>query len=180
MDKIEPKKITAGDTITWTKSLSDYPATAGWVLTYTLINATNKIQMTASALGSDFLLSVPAATSAAYKKGVYSYQGYVTNGSERYMVVSGTIEVLPNLAAENALDNRSQVKRTLDAINAVIEKRATMDQEQYSISGRSLTRTPIPELIVLRDKYQTLYNAEVNAERIAKGLGTKNKIMVRQ
>ncbi len=179
MQTTEPRKITAGDTISWKKSLSEYPATSGWVLSYVLINATNKVSITASASGDDHLVSVSASTSAAWKKGDYTYQAYVTKSSERFMIGSGEIQILPNLAVENALDGRSQVKKTLDAINAVIEKRASIDQEQYSISGRSLSRTPIADLIVLRDKYQALYNSEVNADRVSKGLSPKNRIMVR-
>jgi hypothetical protein len=30
----EPVRITAGDTVAWTKALPDYPASAGWVLKY--------------------------------------------------------------------------------------------------------------------------------------------------
>lgn len=179
MDYIEPKEVTAGDTITWTKTLPDYPANSGWVLSYVLINAANKVQFSGSASGSDHLILIPATTSAAYKKGSYTYQAYVTKASERYTVGSGEIEIKPNLAAENALDNRSQVKRTLDAINAVIEKRASLDQESYTIAGRTLNRTPIADLIVLKNKYQALYNSEVNAARAAKGLGSKNRIMVK-
>ena len=28
----EPSRVTAGDTVTWSKTLSDYPATSAWVI----------------------------------------------------------------------------------------------------------------------------------------------------
>ena len=62
----EPARVTAGDTIAWTKTLSDYPASAGWVLAYTLINAGAKITITAAASGDDHAVTVLAATSAGY------------------------------------------------------------------------------------------------------------------
>ena len=46
------------------------------------------------------------------------------------------------------------VRRVIDAIEAVIERRATKDQKSYSIDGRSLERTPIDELLLLRDRYR--------------------------
>ena len=58
----EPTSITAGDSVAWTRSLSDYPASAGWSLAYTLINAAAKITINASAAGDDHAVSVSAAT----------------------------------------------------------------------------------------------------------------------
>jgi hypothetical protein len=62
----EPSRVTAGDTIAWTKSLPDSPASSGWILKYRLINAAGKIDITATAAGNDHAVSVPAATSAAW------------------------------------------------------------------------------------------------------------------
>ena len=62
---------------------------------------------------------------------------------------------------------------------AVIEKRATKDQESYSLNGRSLTRTSVEELQRLKNNYQAMYNAEVRRERIKNGLGHSGKIKTR-
>ena len=69
---LEPSRVTAGDTITWLRSLADYPASAGWVLSYTLINSAAKISITATASGADHLVTVAAATSAAYTPATYT------------------------------------------------------------------------------------------------------------
>ena len=68
-DTVEPKRITAGDSVTWTRSLSDYPASSGWVLSYALINAAGKISITATASGADHLISVSATTSVGWAAG---------------------------------------------------------------------------------------------------------------
>lgn len=175
----EPAEIQAGDTIQWKKTLSDYPASSGWVLSYTLINAAAKITITGTASGDDHLVSVTAATSAGYGAGTYAWQAVATLGSARYTVGSGTMTVKANLAAATTLDNRTHVKKTLDAIEAVIENRASMDQQAYTIEGRSLTRTPMADLIKLRDKYNALYLQEQNAEAVNAGRGGKNRIFVR-
>ena len=68
----EPTQIRAGDSITWLKTLNDYPATDSWVLHYRLINSAGKFDVTATASGSDHLVSISAATSATYTAGKYT------------------------------------------------------------------------------------------------------------
>ena len=70
----EPAAVNAGDTVRWRRALADYPASAGWALTYTLLNAAGKITITASAQGDDHLVSVPAATSAGWAAGDYAWR----------------------------------------------------------------------------------------------------------
>ena len=67
----------------------------------------------------------------------------------------------------------------LEAIQAVIESRATKDQEEYTIAGRSLKRTPLPELIKLLNFYETRVAGEQAAENLAKGTGRPRAIQVR-
>ena len=67
----------------------------------------------------------------------------------------------------------------LDAIEAVIENRATLDQERYRINDRELWRTPVTELIKLRQRYRAEVQAEKNAERIRNGTGIGGRIQFR-
>ena len=175
----EPQTITAGDTVQWKKQIDDYPASDDWVLSYAMVSGSKKYSLTASASGDDHLVSIAATTSAAYEAGEYYWQAYVTKDSERRLVGSGRLKINPNFADLSNFDARSHVKKTLDAIEAVVEGRATKDQEEYTIGTRSLKRTPIQDLLVLRDKYKGEYLREVNAENISKGLGSKNRILVR-
>ena len=62
----EPESLVAGDTVTWQKTLSDYPASDGWVLSYRLINAAGNIDITSSASGDDHLVSVAATATAGW------------------------------------------------------------------------------------------------------------------
>jgi hypothetical protein len=61
----------------------------------------------------------------------------------------------------------------------VLERRATLDQENYTIGTRSLGRTPIPELMRLRDLYRQEAHAEKAAEALGKGLSPSGRIQVR-
>lgn len=176
----EPSLFTAGDSIQWTKSVPDFPATAGNTLSYALINAANKIEFDAVQSGSDYQVSLPSSTTSGYEPGEYKWQSYITdNADNRTQVGEGTIKIVPNFADLTTYDARGHVKKVLDAIEAVIEGRATKDQQEYQIANRRLWLSPIADLILLRDKYRTEYKRMLNAERIKNGLGSKNKILVR-
>ena len=172
----EPGAIIAGDRLVWKRSDldSDYPV-ADYSLKYAarLESAgTTEIEITASESGSDYIIEVGQATTASYTAGVYHWQAYIirTSDSERVTVDSGTWEVKSNRDAATT-DPRGHVKKVLDAIEATIEGRASKDQEKYAIQGRELWRTPIADLILLRDKYRAEYVRETRNERIRNGLG---------
>ncbi len=172
-----PNEITAGDTLSWQITLSDYPASAGWVLHYAIISSLNKYTLDGTASGDDHLISATAAATASYVAGQYSWQAYVTKAAERYTVGSGSIKILPNLAAAvGSYDNRSHVKKTLDAIESWLESKNPAVSE-YEIAGRRMRYIPIPDLLKLRDRYKM----ELRAEEAAKssGIAGKNKLQVR-
>lgn len=176
----EPARIAAGDRWRWERrDLSDYPAST-WTLTYALVSSTVRVQITAAANGNWHQVDVAAATTAGYTAGTYRWQAYVTSGTDRRMVGQGDIEILPNFATQSSgYDGRSHARTVLDAIEAVIEGRATKDQESYSIGGRSLQRTPIAELLRLRDVYRAEVKAEKVADRLANGMGGARRLLVR-
>jgi hypothetical protein len=176
---VEPTALTAGDTVQWTRSLAECPASAGWVLTYELRNATNAYSFTAAASGDDHAVVVTAAVTGVWTPGTYRLAGYATLGAERHEIFRGAVEVRANLAIAGATDDRSHVKRVLDAIEAVIADRATRDQQFYQIAGRSLQRTPMADLLVLRDRYRAEYERELAAARLARGERGRRVILTR-
>jgi hypothetical protein len=179
----EPARVRAGDTITWRKSLSDYPANAGWTLYYRLINASAKIDITASADNADHLVSIAKATSAAYAAGDYTLLAWVANGTERVSLPGGRIKVDPDLAAVSAAgyDSRTQAKKMLDAIDAALlslssgERLAVVEAE---VAGRRL-KYNFGDLMKLRNLYAAQVRSEEASERAAQGLAPRNKIHVR-
>lgn len=178
----EPASITAGDTLAWTKSLADYPANAGWVLNYRLINATNKYDIAAAASGADHAVSVPAATSASYAVGWYDWQATVTKAAERYTVGSGRMQVLPNLAAQaSGYDNRSQARKILDLLLTAYESAATNRAyvQEYDIAGRRMRFNNKADWITEINFWKAQVAAEERAANINKGLGAGNKLLVR-
>lgn len=180
----EPSELIAGDRWAWKREDlgSDY-APADYALSYSarLEGAgSTEIEITASESGSDYIVEVGQATTAAYTAGVYHWQAYITrtSDSERVTVDSGTFEVLANRDAATT-DPRSHVKKTLDAIEAVIEDRASKDQESYTINGRSLSRTSLEDLMAFREKYRALYADEQRKEAIKNGEGHSGRVLAR-
>jgi hypothetical protein len=172
----EPTSLRAGDTWRWLRTLDDYPAT-DWTLKYRFRHPTLAgFEIVASASGSDHSVTVSAATSAGYGAGTWAWVAWVEGGSsEKYTVDQGTVEIAADFraaAASATLDTRSHARKVLAAIEAVIENRATLDQEEYTIAGRSLKRTPAGELLKLRLRYLNEVRNEQAAERLANGLGT--------
>jgi hypothetical protein len=73
----------------------------------------------------------------------------------------------------------SHASTMLEKIEAVLEGRIDSDVESYQIAGRNITKIPITELIVLRDRYKRETVSEVAAEDLELGLGNKRKILTR-
>jgi hypothetical protein len=170
----EPISIIPGDTVKWARWLADYPASAGWALSYELLNTVHRYEVPASADGDSFRVVVSAQTTQAYAPGFYDWRARVTNADEVYTVATGRLTIAPSFSA--AGDVRSHARRTLEAIEAVLEGRATSATAEYEINGRRLKYIPLNELHAMRTKYQR----EVAAEEGKSGpRGVSGRIMVR-
>jgi len=193
----EPLEIIVGDSVSWvrrgvfaisandngTAETIDIKASEGWVLKFVAVGKLGAFSITASAdteNADDFLFSAVAATTAAYVAGDYQWQVVATKAPNRYTIATGLISLLDNIANRTTLyDNRSHVKKVLDAIEAVLEGRASRQDQSYTIAGRSLSLTPIPDLLKLRSLYKSEYESELAAERIKAGRGSGRKILTR-
>ncbi len=177
----EPTKIVSGDTLKWKRSFSDYPAST-WTLTYELRSKDSggSITLTATADGDDHSVTVPATTTSGWNAGDYSWDAYMTSGSERKRVDRGIIQVLRNLATAAAtFDDRSWVKIILDALEAALQGRASDLQLSYSINNRSIQHMSWEERIAAHNHFKNLYESEKDALELEKGLKTGNKVRTR-
>jgi hypothetical protein len=181
--QIEPLKFTAGETLKWSRGFMDYPASAGWTLRYIAVGTGGKIVInSSSADGDSQVMEVTSATSSGYAPGFYEWQALAisADGLEKHKVLDGIWTIEQSFdALSNGFDARSHARKVLDNIEAVIEGRATKDQAEYSISGRMLRLTPLPDLVRFRQFYKQEVERENKAAQIKAGLGSKNKIQVR-
>ena len=177
---IEPDAVVAGDTLTWRRTLADYPA-GTWTLKYRLINAASKIDITTTADGSDHLIAVTSTASATYTAGDYVWTAWVEKTGERVTVGGGTMTVRPNIAALTTLDARTDAAKILDQLMAAYTAYTVSNGlvAEYEIAGRRMKYRSAAEILEQIDRWKATVAAEKRAERIAAGLGGGNKVMVR-
>ncbi len=154
MDCIFPAEIKAGLTFSKLVVLTAYSA-PDWVLSVILRGPAN-IDLTATAEGSSHRLAADAETTAEWTPGSYWFSARVVHAENGvFEVDSGTVLIRPDLAGlDDPYDGRTHAQRVLASIEAVIEQRATRDQERYTINNRELWRTPIADLLALRNQYR--------------------------
>lgn len=176
-----PTSMYAGDTLSLLIALDNFPAGEGWTLTYGFRKENgSEISFASSASGSQYALSVEATVTAGWLPGKYVGTARVTLGAQSYTVWRGTMEVLPDLAQqEDNFDTRTSSKKCLDAINAVLEGKATRDVLQTTIAGQSIGRMSWDELLSARAYFQDLVDSEIAAENAANGRGNSRNILVR-
>lgn len=170
---IIPDLITAGVTLRIEVSLAEYPA-PDWSLDLRMVGIA-ALDVSSEAMGTGHVLAADPVTTAAWESGRYAYQLRATDGTDVVQIERGELVIAQDLdQAAAGFDGRSHARRVLDAIEAVIEDRATKDQQSYTINNRSLSRTPLADLLKLRAKYR----AEVQAET-ASGAGYGRMVKVR-
>lgn len=163
-----PSSIGAGLSFKASAVLPDYAAPT-WALS-AVIRGPGVINLPATGSGTEFTFAVPAATTAGWVPGVYWASLRVTDGVDVHEIAVRQLTVLPDLAAAGeGYDGRSQNELALEAINAVLAKRATIDQQRYTINNRELWRTPMADLLKLRSFYTTAVRRE---RRRAAGITT--------
>lgn len=147
-----PNKIGAGLTFDVLLTLTAYPA-PDWSVSLNL-RGPSAIDLPATAEGNQHRINATASETAAWTPGVYWYTIRATDGTAVVEVEQAQLTITPDLTAVTGpYDGRSQAQISLEAIDAVLAKRATLDQERYRINNRELYRTPIADLIKLRSYY---------------------------
>jgi hypothetical protein len=174
----EPITLAAGDTISFTKSLTDYPASSGWILTYSLLGGPDPILFTGTASGTDFAVTVAAAVTELWLAGNYELVGFVELNGVRHQVYSGSLVVSENPATTEA-EPTTHAQRMLVNLEAQLEKMAQDDIIDSSIEGTQVRREARVEIFKLRAKYRHERESEVAAENARNGRPTGRKILTR-
>lgn len=147
-----PERITAGLSFSAAFAAAAHPA-PDWNLSLH-IRGPQAIDLVAEVRGTGHRFAATAEATAAWKPGDYWYSLRASNGADTVEIETGQMHVLPDLlSAPEGYDGRSQAQIALDAIESVLGKRATLDQERYRINNRELYRTPIADLLKLRSFY---------------------------
>jgi hypothetical protein len=181
----EPVEIIAGDYTSWKRVDlgTDYPP-ASYTLSYVARSEgtpARKIDITASADGTDYLVELSSATTGAYTVANYHWDAYITRNSDsaRARIDSGIWTVSPN-KTESADDPRSLPLKMLAHIEAALLHRA--DQQQldvldYSIGETNASRDPA-KLLMHRAYWQKELIKINRRERARKGLSHSGTVKV--
>lgn len=139
-----PRRITIGDTITWDETLSDFPASASWVVSYNFTSKDGQFSSAHAAAGDDHRITIDTIS---LDEGHYDWTKKVTDGTSTFTLEAGILDVDPDLSADDAaVDRRSYSAIALESIEALLLGKATKDQTSYSLNGRALSRYSIDEL----------------------------------
>lgn len=176
-----PRKIIIGNTLSFTIKTTTYPSNEGYSVFFKLRGPCDINITTTASSNSEFEVDVPSSDQDLWRPGLYRYVIYAekSTGSpsttDSYTLETGLVELEQRAdRLESGSDMVTYYKIVLDNIEAVIQNRATKDQESYSVAGRSLSRTPITDLLMLYDRFKAAYESELN-----KALPNRNKIKFR-
>ncbi len=178
----EPLNLTAGDTFTWQRDLASYGILpTDWTLSYAFIPKTtgnSPIYIDATDNGDGtFLVSVDPSTTAGYSPDDYVWKAMVTSRTttERHTLYQGHTTIAADFATTAQADYRTQVEKTLEALNAMLFGKLSIDQQSVSIAGRSISKMDLNEVLAAKEKFEELLAKEKQKENNAqKRPGTSN------
>jgi hypothetical protein len=177
--------LTAGDTLTFLERVPAYPASAGWVLNFRLtarVAANGVINFAATAEGDAHRVTVPAATTAAYKADAYSWSSWATKGAESYTVETGELTIKPDpRQAAAGYDGRSLAVKTLAELKAAFAgwTATNGNTRRYRIADREKEFKSAEEIIQQIAFWESEVQREVTAAASANGTNRGGRMYVR-
>lgn len=169
----EPTEAIAGDSLQWDRSVSAFPPSEGWTLTYSLTGAhASVLTITASASGDGdyYEVRVTPDTTVGYTPGPYTLYGRVSNGTDKHNVYAGPLVVLADPAT--ATPELSFNERMLALAETKLADRLTADISSYSLEQQEVHREELASL-------QKQRNAYAEAVRRERGGGFFQNVKVR-
>lgn len=159
-----PDEWRIGDTWFFELSYSSFPA-GTWNLVVYFSSLAGVFTATGAQNGTAHRFTVAATTTADYEPGGYNYQVRAEHSSDgrKFTVGEGYVDLLPPLSKQS--DHRSRVKKIIDALDAVIEGRATNDHLAVSVAGRSISKMSVRELQDFRAWYVQQWELQKGKDR---------------
>lgn len=168
----EPLTFSAGDTVSFLKTLQDFPASSGWQIKYELTLATGAapIEFVSTAQADSHKILVAAATTAAWAAGDYVLSGYAVNSgtSERAQVYLNVCKVTANLQTSSA-SQETHAQKMLRLIEAVQLGKATHDILESDIEQTRIKRLSPKELREERNYWLAERQREIQKANVAAG-----------
>lgn len=175
-----PASFVQGETVKWRWRDADYPP-GTWTLSYSFVNADNAARSVTGTDNGDntHLITLADTDSRNFGAGDWAWQAFVTDGSERFLVGTGRLEVVRDFTGADNFEPRSDWEVILDAITATIKGTATVQQSSMSVGGRSLSERSVEELLTLQHKARAEVESERRADAIMRGENPGGRILTR-
>lgn len=146
-----PRRIEAGNSVAFTETLMNYPASA-WGMSFVLSMGTLAPVVTAATVqGDTFLVTLSTSATAALAAGEWEWAQYVTQTGIRLTAKTGTIQVLPNLAVQAP---PSIAQSLLTLLETTITKLAANPNQSVNFNGQSFTKRDMKSLLEQRVQLQ--------------------------
>ena len=180
----EPETLTIGDRWVWKRTdIGSTYAPSSYALSYRarLLGAgSTNFSFTASESGTDYIVEVSSSTTTSLTAGIYQWAMYITRSSdsERFALDTGKFEVKENLVTSSA-DPRSHAAKMVDYLETTLESLAQKLTTAYSVSDRSNTLRSMDEVRGELNYQKTVYNREIQKDRVKSGKKTGQNILVR-
>lgn len=175
----EPETLIKGTTCKWKKTYDDFPTSELWAVTWYLNGSETTLTVAGTIVGTEYQFAVTDADTAALAVGSYRWQTQAVLGGETYPVQENSLLVSPGFDGLGATDWRTHCQKTLEALEATIEGRASDAQKRVRLGDREIEHMSAAELIQWRKLYQAECSYEASADDVAAGKGTGRKIKTR-
>lgn len=176
----EPKTLLIGSRWAWTRSdiTAAYP-TASYTLKYLFMLQSSddyNITLTASKVSNAHVLESAITATSKHVAGQYAWHAIVVrdSDSEEIVVDQGLVEFKAQTG-----DTRSHAYKTLQAIRATIEGKATKDQLSVSVNGYSLSRYSFEDLVKMEREYSIRWEDEKKKSERNQGRNGRNRVLVK-
>lgn len=172
-----PDIILAGATLQWEESIDNYTASETCTLKYTFINSSNKYTISSAPEDPIFTFDISSTVTANYAAGDYAYQKYIEDENGIHIIGEGRITVKPFFAGQTTFDDRSHAEKMLEAIEALLENRATVLQSSMTFKNRALQYLTFDELIKAKNYYENIILQE-NTKKMLDSNGTSPRLFI--
>lgn len=156
-----PSSFYVSDSLSWTASYADYPASVyATKIVFGRPGQNGRLAIDSEASGDDHAYSATSGVTSKLEPGRYTWAVRATksDGSTSEIIDTGATDVLPDPTAETV--EETHAARCLRLVEAALEGRIADPVEASDVLGINISRTPVGELMDLRNRYQILVNRE--------------------
>lgn len=179
----EPTSFRAGDSVSWTLALTDYPAADGWTIRYRLLSQGGIAQdITATAIEFGYSVDLSSSDTANWPAGSATLVCLAENGAQRLTLGAQIVSILPDLSNAGTYDGRSRNEKALEDAEAALSTyvaNGQMHVAEYEIAGRRMKFRDVAQIQALISYYRIAVNRDRIAQAALTGASLPGRVYYR-